>query len=880
MKRQIKFTAVLFIMLFILPVLSKVDAFDNRGNGTIDSTFQSITPAKDSTYPYERAQFRANDKQRANVPSIKDISEFITPDGRFNDKSAKSAGYQGALNMKGYDIAFDSASGQPVFISSGLCQAADNPDDIYWSGISNLQGIDGLVAALAIYEGLLIAAGEFKVAGSVIACNIASWDGSTWTPLGSGTKGWVADLVIYDDRLIAGGFFTEAGDVAANCVAAWDGFNWSPLDLGLTADPFTQAQVQALTVYDNKLVAGGRFSIAGGIPANNIAAWNGSTWSPLGSGISGRYYPVEALISYNNRLIVGGEFDSAGGITANNIAAWDGSSWDTLGSGISGIVGALTDYSNLLIAGGNFDTVGSNIEANCLAKWDGSSWLPIELPGEFSSVYNIKDLAVYNNRLIVGGDFTFYIGYERTENIAAWNGSSWSRLGSGLYGRFVWALTVFGNRLIAGGLFTEAGSKGTSNIASWSGYSWSPLGLGLNGSILAFTEYNNKLITGGSFTTAGGITRKYIAAWDGSYWFSLGSGMNGSVNALAIYHDKLVAGGWFTKAGGIVVNNIANWDGSSWSPLGSGIGGYSSTIKALIVYDSKLIAAGTFVTIGGIEANNIAAWDGSSWSPLGSGISGGIFYSDVTSLTVYNDLLIAGGSFTAAGDIEANNIAAWNGTTWSPLESGIGEWSDDHIKALIVYDEKLIAGGEFNLAGGIEVNNIAAWDGYSWYTLGLGISDYVAIVEALTVYNGILITGGFFSKAGEIFAKRIAAWNGSSWSSLGSGVDGGVFPCSVSALFVNNDKLMVGGGFAIAGDKVSAYIAQWSKHICGDANSDGRINVSDAVYLINCVFRGGPCPEPDRGGDSNCDGKVNISDAVYLINNVFRGGPGPCAGCE
>jgi len=42
----------------------------------------------------------------------------------------------------------------------------------------------------------------------------------------------------------------------------------------------------------------------------------------------------------------------------------------------------------------------------------------------------------------------------------------------------------------------------------------------------------------------------------------------------------------------------------------------------------------------------------------------------VEALTVYNNTLIAGGTFTTAGDVEANYIAAWDGFTWSALGSG------------------------------------------------------------------------------------------------------------------------------------------------------------------------------------------------------------------
>ena len=61
----------------------------------------------------------------------------------------------------------------------------------------------------------------------------------------------------------------------------------------------------------------------------------------------------------------------------------------------------------------------------------------------------------------------------------------------------------------------------------------------------------------------------------------------------------------------------------------------------------------------------------------------------------------------------------------------------------------------------------------------------------------------------------------------------------------------------------------------GDANADGRINVSDAVFIINYVFSGGSAPMPLESGNANCDYNVNISDAVYLINYVFSGGHPP-----
>lgn len=65
-------------------------------------------------------------------------------------------------------------------------------------------------------------------------------------------------------------------------------------------------------------------------------------------------------------------------------------------------------------------------------------------------------------------------------------------------------------------------------------------------------------------------------------------------------------------------------------------------------------------------------------------------------------------------------------------------------------------------------------------------------------------------------------------------------------------------------------------YVCGDANGDGTVNIGDAVYIINFIFKGGPAPSPLDAGDANCDHARNVGDAVYIINYIFKGGPAPC----
>ena len=168
-------------------------------------------------------------------------------------------------------------------------------------------------------------------------------------------------------------------------------------------------------------------------------------------------------------------------------------------------------------------------------------------------------------------------------------------------------------------------------------------------------------------------------------WSQLGSGITSNTNtyllgrvfALATMDDgtgpALYAGGRFTHAGGIPAAHIARWDGTSWTTLGSGVSSIYVTgpkIEALRAFNdgsgSALYAAGFFSIAGSLPVNNIARWDGSTWSPLGSGLTN---FGFVYVLEVFDDgsgpALYAAGNFSTAGGAPANNIARWNGSSWS-----------------------------------------------------------------------------------------------------------------------------------------------------------------------------------------------------------------------
>src|SRR5262249_30322030 len=80
-----------------------------------------------------------------------------------------------------------------------------------WKPGDGLPGLNGEVRALIYWDpdgpgpetSILVAGGNFTIAGNVLASNIAAWDGTTWRSLGDGVNAPVYGLAVYDGQLIA-----------------------------------------------------------------------------------------------------------------------------------------------------------------------------------------------------------------------------------------------------------------------------------------------------------------------------------------------------------------------------------------------------------------------------------------------------------------------------------------------------------------------------------------------------------------------------------------------------------------------------------------------------------------------------------------------------
>ena len=721
---------------------------------------------------------------------------------------------------------------------------------------------DGEVYAIAGFDDgtgkAIYAAGLLRTSAGITVNNIAKWDGTAWQPLGAGVGdqqgNGIAALQVFDDgtgpSLYASGAFLVAGGQPASCVARWDGSHWSPLGVGINNVGY------AMAVFDEgkgpSLFVGGMFNSAGGLSSSRVARWDGTNWASVGSLASGFGVnnDVYALAVHDDgsgpALFVGGRFTSAGYVVGSGCARWDGFSWRGCGLPtpisaiwVNSLVSVDTGAGRTLCAGGAFRATSSDGRLiQGIAQRNGTTWAPMGSGVPVTSFNWGSGVTCMTSRtpasdqpLIVGGSFGTVDGGAAT-NIATWS--------------FPNAAWLVGGRPLA--------------------------------SVLAVTEDpdapDGAVIVGGAFTTIGSETVNRIARWDGAAWAGMGAGFNGRVQALhrATFGGvpSVFAGGTFTQSGDDPIRGIGRWDGSAWRPLGPGVNGTVLAIESDGQTEAGLIAAGQFTTAGGQPARNIARWDGSAWQPLGTGLDGTVYalayFGQGTARALY-----AGGAFTNAGGVPARGIARWDGLAWSAVAPGIsGSIATVYALRDVSTDDdpRLAVGGSFTRAAELDAANIAAWNGTEWLALGTGLNGPVFALESQplrstrTIYAG----GAFTSTAsGDVALSRFARFDDGVWKAPGSVGD------AVQALLLARvggaTSLFVGGSFqsSPSGDP---FFTSWRRCAACDTdlNGDSTVDGADLGLLLGSW---GACE--NCAADVNNDAAVDGADLGRVLGDW-----GPC----
>lgn len=284
------------------------------------------------------------------------------------------------------------------------------------AGISNAFG-----TSFAEFHGDLYVGGFFAEAIGVAGTkSIARWDGSAFHSLGTGwgfeTVNAVWSLLSTDaiggqERLyIGGGFDTIAGQ-PAGCIASWDGTTLTPLAPSMTLVGINPL-VTCMAVFDDgqgggpQLYIGGRFSAVGSVPANMIARWNGSTWSAVGTNLAPRNATAEidAMLVHDDgtgpALYIGGTNLRLNADGINRATAkWNGTTWTAVGQALTGRTWSLVPFDDgtgtRIYAGGTQAAVGYHY------RLEGNTWTAV---GGGTSAQVVK-LLVDGNRMHMGGSF-------------------------------------------------------------------------------------------------------------------------------------------------------------------------------------------------------------------------------------------------------------------------------------------------------------------------------------------------------------------------------------------------------------------------------------------------------------------------------------------
>ncbi|MBK7876045.1 MAG: hypothetical protein IPJ77_09875 [Planctomycetes bacterium] len=223
---------------------------------------------------------------------------------------------------------------------------------------------------------------DWQFGGSTSVLN--RWNGSSWTPLGPADGGFASCLVSYDDG--AGPAVFAAGRLRleptrVESVARWNGTSWSALGTETTFG----AVVEGMQVFDDgsgpALFVGGEFDSIGGVPAQGIARWNGTSWSGLGGACNGA---VTSLTVFDDgtgpALYATGSFTQIGGVAASHLARWNGTSWSEFGGGLHSMPGHESRGTRLavfddhfgggptLCVFGTFQRAGDTVSCN-FARW-------------------------------------------------------------------------------------------------------------------------------------------------------------------------------------------------------------------------------------------------------------------------------------------------------------------------------------------------------------------------------------------------------------------------------------------------------------------------------------------------------------------------------
>ncbi len=391
--------------------------------------------------------------------------------------------------------------------------------------------------------------------------------------------------------------------------------------------------------------------------------------------------------------------------------------------------------------------------------------------------------------------------------------------------------------------------------------SWTPLGV-LDSRICGYGDIKSvcygpagELYAGGTFRNA--AFNSYVGKWDGTKWIELGgfnslytANIYGEINSICtdLFGNVYAAGTLsYNQWGGPYV--VMKWDGSTWSELGGAIGLNANFKINVIKSDSSgnIYAGGNFSN--NFNKTYVAIWDGQSWQ-------GTLGIDSVGQIPILDFVIDNTGKIYVSLELsiyESLNVAMWNDTSWTFLNSGINPFSYAISSAIAIDKVGNIYLGTSNASS--PGWNVKKWNGFNWSILGgpngLGANSFIYDI-VVNDSGQVMCVGDFTNSNGHHY---VAMFNSTSWSELGGTNSLDSLPIgTINCIALkSNDTICIGGDLNAAG---SAPLEYTGTGIWNEVMNTNYIAPFGVYYTL----------ETDAGGNIYAAGMVfSLTNEVTVV---------------
>jgi hypothetical protein len=689
------------------------------------------------------------------------------------------------LGMTCHDFGYD----RGLLACSATCAAQlDGCEEIGWKDVPSLQQ--------RMFTGAW-GSGPNDVFAVGTAGTIVRWDGTTWSPMSSGTT---ADLESVwgtgpNDVFAVGGAFMTGP--ASGTILHWDGKTWSPM-----SPPASNV--------------GGYLGVWGSGPSDvyavgsQISHWDGMSWSAIGLGPSGPSAPPSGPapppggpgLPTGYRAVWGSGRDDVF-VGGGGVAHWDGKSWSTMSTG---------DVEAIWGSGPQdvFTIGGSQV-----LHWNGASWsdiTPALAPPTYFYFYTVWGTGP-NDVLVTGVDTRLDVGGPR---IVRWNGTSWSSIA---------APTTLGSSPIghSGGIWGSGPDDifiASHGIEHSNGDGWSRMTVAVDVGALWAPGPDDLFAVGESGLMGPGVARI--------------TGMHSSASVLIMLAPDTLApfdvwGSAEDDVFFVAYGSLRHWDGLEWTvsypefpPVGvpsmlvAGVWGSGRTDAYAVGTPASASDLAEPCSAG--HAGLVMRWDGSRWSMPAT-------ITDKCLSSVWG---------SGADDVfavgEAGTIVHWDGASWSAMSSGSTE-------AL----SSVWGSGPKDVYAVGAAGTILRFDGTKWSPMSSGTT-----VPLLRVRG---------SGAGDVFvagARVLLHLRTGVWEDITLPSD-----FSASALWVTPSRVLLGGGTEILSLDRNSVTCVGPEQNCSDGWDDDCDGLADGADP-DCA--GKVIEQCANGVDDDQNGLVDCAD--------------------